>query len=114
MSPRHRSSRLRLVPRNGASITKKARPTTFIAITSMTTRPPVVEIIEPEMVAMWRGKTPGEKLNIYFQTWEFARQITEAGIRQQHPEWSDDEVLRETASRLSHGLTERVRRECVT
>ncbi len=71
-------------------------------------RRPVVEILDPMIVEILRRKTPAERLNQVFRLWETARSITIGAVRHQHPEWSEVQVLRETARRLSHGATERV------
>ena len=76
----------------------------------MTTERPVVELLDPVVVEILRQKTPAERLAQAFRIWETARLVTRSSIRQQHPEWNDDQVLRETANRLSHGATERVPR----
>ncbi len=60
--------------------------------------------ISPEMAAVYRQKTPEERLQIGFGMWRAARKLVEAGIRRQHPEWSDDQVNGEIAYRMSHGL----------
>ena len=74
----------------------------------MTTERPVAELLDPVVVEILRQKTPAERLAQAFRIWETARLMTRSIIRQQHPEWTDDQVLRETANRLSHGATERV------
>lgn len=74
------------------------------------TRQPVIEILEPEMVEILRQKTPAERLTQAFRMWETAREMIRGTIRQQHPDWSEEQVLREAANRLSHGATERVPR----
>lgn len=76
----------------------------------MNARVPVVEIIDPMVVEILRKKTPVERLAQAFAMWESARIMTLGAIRHQHPEWSEEQVLREAASRLSHGATERVPR----
>ncbi|ODA28564.1 hypothetical protein [Planctopirus hydrillae] len=73
-------------------------------------RQPVIEILEPEMVEILRQKTPAERLTQAFRMWETAREMIRGTIRQQHPDWSEEQVLREAANRLSHGATERVPR----
>ncbi|MDA1054416.1 MAG: hypothetical protein O3C40_28580 [Planctomycetota bacterium] len=60
--------------------------------------------ISAEMVAVCRQKTPAERLQIGCGMWRAARKLVEAGVRREHRDWSDDEVNREIASRLSHGL----------
>ena len=49
-------------------------------------------------------KTPTERLQIGFDMWRAARKLVAAGVRQQHPDWSDDEINREIARRMSHRL----------
>ena len=60
--------------------------------------------ISPEMAAIYRQKTPTERLQIGFGMWRAARKLVAAGVRHQHPDWSDDNVTREIARRMSHGL----------
>jgi hypothetical protein len=78
--------------------------------TPVTPRRPVVEILDPMVVQILRQKTPAVRLEQAFRMWETARLIVGGGVRQQHPDWSEDEVLREIARRLSHGATESVPR----
>ncbi len=72
--------------------------------------PPVVEIIDPEVVRVLRGKSASERLDQALRIWESARAIVQGAVRQQHPTWDEDRILRETARRLRHGATERVPR----
>ncbi len=60
--------------------------------------------ISPEMAAIYRQMTPTERLQIGFGMWRAARKLVAAGVRQQHPDWSEEEMSREIARRLSHGL----------
>jgi hypothetical protein len=73
-------------------------------------RPPLIEILDPQMVQVLKQLTPDQRLKAAFGMWESARLLIRGTIRQQHPDWTEDQVLRETASRLSHGATERVPR----
>jgi hypothetical protein len=73
-------------------------------------KPPVVEVLDPEIVRVLRDKTPSERLVQAFRIWESARAVVQGGVRQQHPDWNEERILRETARRLSHGATERVPR----
>ncbi len=73
-------------------------------------KPPVVEVIDPEVVRVLREKTASERLDQALRIWESARAIVQGGVRQQHPDWDEDRILRETACRLSQGATERVPR----
>ena len=89
-----------------------SEPNTFDLFNSngvkMTARTPVVEILDPVVVEILRSKTPAERLAQAFRMWETARLMTRSSVRQQYPNWSDEQVLKESAKRLSHGMTERV------
>lgn len=61
------------------------------------------EIVDNQMAAILRQKTPAQRLQIAFGMWEFARNMIRANLRREHPEWSDEEVQRETARRLAAG-----------
>ena len=74
----------------------------------MSTREPVVEVMDPMMVEVMRSKTPAERLAIAFRMWDSARVMITGNIRQMHPEWSDEEVSHELARRMSHGEIDRV------
>ena len=76
----------------------------------MQTRQPVVEIIHPLVVDSLRQKTPSERLNQAFGMWDFAKNMIRGVLRQEHPDWTEEQILREAARRLSHGATERVPR----
>lgn len=73
-------------------------------------RQPVIEILELEMVEILRQKTSAERLAQALRMWETAREMIRGTIRQQHPDWSEEQVLREAANRLSHGATGRIPR----
>jgi hypothetical protein len=76
----------------------------------MQTRQPVVEIIHPIVVESLRRMSPAERLNQAFAMWESARNMVRGVLRQEHPDWTEEQILREAARRLSHGATERVPR----
>lgn len=63
-----------------------------------------IEVMDAAMVEVYRSKTPAERIAICDQLWHFAQQITRAGIRQQHADWSHEQVEREAVRRLSHGV----------
>ena len=62
-----------------------------------------VELPDDEMVTLFRAKTGAERLRMAFGMWRTAKLIVTAGVRDQHPEWTDAEVEREVARRMSHG-----------
>lgn len=62
-----------------------------------------MEVVDQEMVRIWRGKSPAERLAIGNLMWRFARDTLWNLLRAQHPDWSAEQVAREAARRLSHG-----------
>ena len=73
----------------------------------MTRRPPVIEIIDEMTVDILRKKTPAQRLEIASGMWESARVMIRGAVRQEHPEWSDEQIVREIARRISHGKVSR-------
>ncbi len=69
----------------------------------MTRRTFTDEVLDDRMAEILRAKTPAERLAIACRMWDFARQLIGDGIRTQHPEWSEAEVQRQIARRMSHG-----------
>lgn len=74
----------------------------------MSARAPVVEMIDPIVVECLKRMTPQERLLQAFRLWETGRVMVRGSVRQEFPEWSEEEVERETARRLSHGATSHV------
>ena len=65
--------------------------------------PPQFEIVDDAMAEILRRKTEAERLAIAFGMWDFAQQMIGANLRREHPDWSDEEIRRATARRMSHG-----------
>jgi Rv0078B-related antitoxin len=61
------------------------------------------EMVDDVMVEVLRTKTPDEKLAMADSMWRMARDLIRDKLRQDHPDWSEDQIARETARRLSHG-----------
>jgi hypothetical protein len=59
--------------------------------------------ISPEQLAALRRLTPGEKLMIAGSLYEEARRLKAAGLRAQHPDWSEHEISRAVRSIFLHG-----------
>ena len=64
-----------------------------------------IEIVDPQMAAIYRSKTVAEKLVLVQQAHRTARLLMAMGIRLQHPEFSECEVDREVARRLLRGTS---------
>ncbi len=62
-----------------------------------------IEIIDDRMAELLRGKTEAERIAMIDRFWRFARQLVAARVVQEHPDWSEDQVRREVARRMSHG-----------
>ncbi|MFW6195508.1 MAG: hypothetical protein ACOC5M_03190 [Chloroflexota bacterium] len=68
-----------------------------------TPRPEDVEVLDDEMVRLYRSKTGAERLAIAGAMFRSARKMLLAHLRAEHPDWSYERVQREAARRLSHG-----------
>jgi hypothetical protein len=62
-----------------------------------------LEVVDDQMAEVLRQKSPVERLAIAHGLWRTARNMLQNVLRSQHPDWSDAEVDREVARRLSHG-----------
>jgi len=66
----------------------------------MSTRQPVVEMMDPMMVEVMQNKTPAERLAIVFRMWDSALEMVSANVRNQNPDWSESEIKQEIAARM--------------
>ena len=64
---------------------------------------PLYEAIDEDMVAIMRQKTEAERLMIGMRLWRTARALMGAGIRADHPHWTEVDVNREIARRVRSG-----------
>ncbi len=62
-----------------------------------------IEIVDDRVVEILRKKTPAERIAIADGMWTFASQAVRGIVACQHPDWSEAEVRREVARRMSHG-----------
>ena len=62
------------------------------------------EMIDDAMVEILRPKTCAERLLIGSRLWSSARVIIRGAILTEHPEWNEEQVNREIARRMSHGV----------
>jgi len=61
------------------------------------------EIIDEQMAEIMRSKTPGERLAIVSSMWRMGRVLIESMLRYDHPDWSDEDINKETARRMLRG-----------
>ncbi len=59
--------------------------------------------MDEEMAEVLRGMTISERLRIASRMFVSARKAIISILRDQHPDWSEEQIIRETARRLSHG-----------
>jgi hypothetical protein len=62
-----------------------------------------IEVLDGDMARVLRAKTGAERLAIASAMFASARRMLISHLSDQHPDWSEDDILRETARRLSHG-----------
>ena len=77
------------------------------------TRPPLdncktptfyVEVMDDVMADVLRQKTEAERLRMAGRMWQSARAILRGAISTEHPDWSQVQINREIARRISHGI----------
>jgi hypothetical protein len=59
----------------------------------------------PEEIRILRAMTPAQKLAAAEDMYRAARDIKAAALRQQHPDWSEEEVQRNVREIFLHGRT---------
>jgi hypothetical protein len=65
--------------------------------------PGQIEVIDDEMAAVIRQKSGAERLAIANGLYLSVRRMLTNHLRSEHPDWSDDQVTREVARRISDG-----------
>lgn len=61
------------------------------------------EVVEVDMVAVLREKTPAQRLSIAFGLWRFARATLRRRLAADHPDWTPEQVAQEAARRMLSG-----------
>jgi hypothetical protein len=59
----------------------------------------------PEEIRILRAMTPAQKLEAAEEMYRAARDIKAAALRQQHPDWSEDEIRRKVREVFLNGRT---------
>jgi hypothetical protein len=62
-----------------------------------------IEVMDDAMANVLRAKSGSERLRIVDDLFRSARRLVAAGVRAQHPDWTQEQTDRETARRLSRG-----------
>jgi hypothetical protein len=64
---------------------------------------PPFEMVDDEMARILREKTGAERLKIASDMFASARRMLASHLRSEHPDWSEEQIQREVARRISHG-----------
>jgi hypothetical protein len=64
-----------------------------------------IEVIDDATAAMFRAMTPAQRVAATAQAHRTARALVAAGVRHQHPDWTDEQIAREVARRMRGGAT---------
>lgn len=67
--------------------------------------PKRIEVIDPEVAAILRTKTPAERIAMIFAANRTMRLVIEGRLRTDHPDWSDEEIQAGVARRFLRGTT---------
>ena len=65
----------------------------------------MAENLSPEYIATLRRMTGAQKLRTAFDLYWSARKLKAARFRQQHPDWSEDEVQKQVKETFMHAVT---------
>ena len=65
--------------------------------------PGQIEVMDDAMVEVLRQMSGEQRLRIASGMFASARRTIMHVLRTQHPDWSEEQVIREAARRLSHG-----------
>ncbi|HEX4955344.1 MAG TPA: hypothetical protein VF017_18290 [Thermoanaerobaculia bacterium] len=64
-------------------------------------RPGNIEVVDEDMAAILRHKTPAERLAIADGLFRSAQLLLSGYLRTQHPDWDEESLGREVARRIS-------------
>lgn len=62
-----------------------------------------IEAVDDDMARVYRSMTGAQRLAVASGMFASARRMLLSHLRAEHPDWSDEQVQREAARRLSHG-----------
>ena len=65
--------------------------------------PSRIELLDPQVVAILKTKSPAEKLAMAFESNRLVRLRLEGHFRTTHPEWTDAEITAAIARRVLNG-----------
>ena len=60
-----------------------------------------IELLDPHVTKILRGKSGMERLRLAHEAWELARDRITVFLEARHPDWTTGEIRREVATRLA-------------
>ena len=62
-----------------------------------------IEVVDEDMAEVLRQKQPWERIEIGFNLWIDARKMLTSHLAATHPDWTEEQIRRDVARRMSHG-----------
>ncbi|MGH7178384.1 MAG: hypothetical protein ACREJC_13480 [Tepidisphaeraceae bacterium] len=62
-----------------------------------------IEVVDDAVADVLRTKTPAQRIAMIFEAHRTMRGVVEGALRTWHPDWSDEQVRRGVARRMSVG-----------
>ncbi|MFV0338944.1 MAG: hypothetical protein ACK5LK_11970 [Chthoniobacterales bacterium] len=59
----------------------------------------------PEQIAIWKKMTPEQKVDVFSRLMHNVRSLKYAGVKYEHPDWSDEQVNKEVARYFLYART---------
>ena len=64
-----------------------------------------IEVLDDQMVEVFKTKKPQQRLAIAFNMWSSAKRQLTNYLLSEHPDWDEKKLHEEIVRRLSHGAT---------
>ena len=68
--------------------------------------PEKMDVLDDEMVEIYRHMSGAERLRIAFGLFSSARRMLTNHLRSKHPDWNEEAIRREVARRISRGVVD--------
>ena len=67
----------------------------------MSSRIESIKIVDQALVPILRQMTPAQKMAVANRMWVHGRDLMRARVTREHPDWTEEQIQREAAARLS-------------
>lgn len=68
--------------------------------------PEKMDVLDEEMVEIYRRMSGAERLRLAFGLFASARRMLTHHLRSEHPDWDEESIQREVARRISRGVVD--------